>query len=325
LSQKRRGNALWTGGIASPKAGKMAKKQRYINRGFTIFLLPGLIGLILVIFIPFLVTVGASFTKWNGVNPPTWIGLLNYQRAIGDLKFWAAFRNNLVMILAVTIIPTILGLFLSVLLFDYFAKKFSPKFANVFKAALYVPQILPVAIAGIVWRWILNPNWGSLNATLTAIGLGNLAHNWLGDPTTALPAVMVIMVWFQIGYPLVIFMAALQRADPELLEAAEIDGANWFEKFFYITIHQIRPEIFVVVLTTTIFSLKLFGQIYVLTRGGPGTATIVPSYYTYQAIFEQAKVGYGSTIATVMTVIIFLLTFAFIRAQVKQEFPSEEA
>ena len=111
----------------------MAKKQRYINRGFRIFLLPGLIGLILVIFFPFLVTVGASFTKWNGVYPPTWVGLENYQRAIGDLKFWAAFRNNLIMILAVTIIPTILGLFISVSLFDYFAKKFSPKLANFFK------------------------------------------------------------------------------------------------------------------------------------------------------------------------------------------------
>ena len=119
-------------------------------------------------------------------------------------------------------------------------------------------------------------------------------------------------------------MAALQRVDPELLEAAEIDGATWLQKFFYITIHQIRPEIFVVVLTTTIYALKLFGQIYVLTRGGPGSATIVPSYYTYQALFEQANVGYGSTIATVMTVIIILLTFAFIRIQVRSEFSRQE-
>jgi raffinose/stachyose/melibiose transport system permease protein len=104
-----------------------------------------------------------------------------------------------------------------------------------------------------------------------------------------------------------------------------MDGATWLQKFFYITIHQIRPEVFVVVLTTTIFALKLFGQIYVLTRGGPGTATIVPSYYTYQAFFEQANIGYGSAIATVMTVIIMLLTFAFIRMQVKQNFSREGA
>jgi raffinose/stachyose/melibiose transport system permease protein len=131
---------------------------------------------------------------------------------------------------------------------------------------------------------------------------------------------MVIMVWFQIGYPLVIFMSALQRADPELLEAAELDGANWIQKLLYITLFQIRPEIFVVLLTTTVFSLKIFGQIYVLTRGGPGEATIVPSYYTYQALFEQANIGYGSTIATVMTAIIIVLTFAFIQVQTRQEY-----
>jgi raffinose/stachyose/melibiose transport system permease protein len=302
----------------------MTKNHFNRSKGYAIYLLPGLIGLLLVIILPFLVTIGASFTKWNGVNPPQWVGLANYQRAMTDVKFWAAFRNNLLMIIAVTIVPTILGLILSVFLFDYFSKKFSPMLANFFKAILYIPQILPVAIAGVVWKWILNPNWGSLNTTLTSLGLDSLVRNWLGDPKTALGVVMVIMVWFQIGYPLVIFMAALQRVDPELLEAAEIDGATWFQKFFYITIHQIRPEIFVVILTTTIYALKIFGQIYVLTRGGPGTSTIVPSYYTYQAYFEQANIGYGSTIATVMTLIIVALTFAFIRLQVKQEFYREE-
>src|SRR3990172_8291269 len=102
----------------------MVNTLPYLRKGFWIFLLPGIIGLLLVIILPFLVTVAASFTKWNGVNPPTWIALANYERAIGDLKFWAAFRNNLVMILAVTVIPTILGLLVSVFLFDYITRKF---------------------------------------------------------------------------------------------------------------------------------------------------------------------------------------------------------
>jgi raffinose/stachyose/melibiose transport system permease protein len=297
----------------------MDKPRSSIYKGFWIFLLPGLLGLFLIIILPFFVTVAASFTKWNGVNPPVWIGLENYQKALGDIKFWASFRNNILMIFAVTIVPTFLGLFLSVFLFDYVAKKLSKGTANLFKTLLYIPQVIPVAIAGVVWKWILNPNWGSLNVMLKSAGLESFVHNWLGEPSTALPAVMVIMVWFQIGYPLVIFMAAMQRIDPELMEAAEIDGASWPQKFYFITIHQIQPEIFVVVLTTTIYALKLFGQIYVLTRGGPGSATIVPSYYTYQALFEQANVGYGSTIATVMTIIIILLTFAFIRLQTQQE------
>ncbi len=130
---------------------------------------------------------------------------------------------------------------------------------------------------------------------------------------------MGIMVWFQIGYPLVIFMAALQRLDPELLEAAAIDGATWFQRFYYITIRLIRPEIFVVVLTTTIYALKIFAQIFVLTRGGPGTATIVPAYFAYQNFFQKANVGYGATISTLMTVIIIALTIMFISIQSRQE------
>ena len=287
--------------------------------GYTGFLLPGVILFLLIIIIPFLVNLGVSFTKWSGVQSPVWIGLDNYQKLLGDATFWASFTNNVIMIIAMTIIPTIIGLLLSTFLFDYIASKFGTAISNFFRAGFYLPQILPVAIAGVMWRWILQPDWGALNWFFNAIGLSSAAHNWLGDATTALPTVMMIMIWFQIGYPLVIFMSALQRIDPELLEAAQIDGASWLQRFYYITIHLIRPEILVVVLTTTIAALKMFGQIFVLTRGGPGTATIVPSYFAYQNFFEKANVGYGSAISTVMTLIIIVLTVLFINAQSQQE------
>lgn len=287
--------------------------------GYTGFLLPGVILFLLIIIIPFLVNLGVSFTKWSGVQSPVWIGLDNYQKLLGDATFWASFTNNVIMIIAMTIIPTIIGLLLSTFLFDYIASKFGTAISNFFRAGFYLPQILPVAIAGVMWRWILQPDWGALNWFFNAIGLSSAAHNWLGDATTALPTVMMIMIWFQIGYPLVIFMSALQRIDPELLEAAQIDGASWLQRFYYITIHLIRPEILVVILTTTIAALKMFGQIFVLTRGGPGTATIVPSYFAYQNFFEKANVGYGSAISTVMTLIIIVLTVLFINAQSQQE------
>jgi raffinose/stachyose/melibiose transport system permease protein len=174
-------------------------------------------------------------------------------------------------------------------------------------------------VIGIVWAWILHPDWGVVNFILKGIGLSSMAHNWLGDPSTALLAVMVVMVWFQIGYPIVIFMAALQRIDPELLEAASMDGANWIQKFWYITMRLIRPEILVVILTTTIYTLKIFGQVYVLTGGGPGNATSVPSYYAYKQFFETQQVGYGSTVSLAMAVIIILLTILFINIQSRQE------
>lgn len=129
--------------------------------------------------------------------------------------------------------------------------------------------MIPVVVAAVVWRWIYQPDWGVLNWLLTSIGLESLTRNWLGDPATALPSVMAMMIWFQIGYPMVIFMAGLQRIDPELYEAAQLDGASWLQRFRFITIPQVMPELYVVVLTTTVYALKVFGPIYAMTSGGP--------------------------------------------------------
>lgn len=286
--------------------------------GFIPFLIPGMLLFVLVILVPFAMNVGVSFTQWNGVNPPRWIGAANYQKLFADSVFWASFRNSLLMIIAMTIIPTIVGLALGMFLFNYVAVRIGRTAANFFRACFYLPQILPVAIAGVVWGWILDPSYGALNWMLKSVGLSSWALNWLGDSKTALPSVMGIMVWFQVGYPLVIFMAALQRIEPEIMEAASLDGAKWRHRFD-LTAHLIMPEILVVVLTTVIASLKVFGQVFVLTRGGPGTATIVPSYFAYQNFFERAKVGYGAAISTVMTAIIILLTALFINVQARQE------
>jgi len=131
--------------------------------------------------------------------------------------------------------------------------------------------------------------------------------------------VMGVLVWIQIGYPVVIFMAGLQRIDPELYESAELDGASWWQRLWRITVPQIRPEIYVVLLTCTIAALKTFDKIYVLTRGGPGGATLVPSYFSWQNFFERSNVGYGAAIATVLTAVIMGLTFLFLRAQSRHE------
>lgn len=290
----------------------MTRPKSLSRSGFLPFLLPGMILFIVVIVVPFLMNIGISFTRWNGVGAPTFVGLDNYRTAMVDTVFWASFRNNVALIFAVTVVPTIFGLMLSAFLFDYGVKTFGRTVVNGLRAGYYLPQILPVAIAGVVWGWILNPRYGVLNWLLEAVGLGFLTTNWLGNPATALPSVMGIMIWFQIGYPLVIFMSALQRVDPAINEAAHIDGASWFQRF-RITVAIIRPEIGVVVLTTTIYALKLFAQIYVLTRGGPGDATLVPSYFAYQNFFEKARVGYGSTVSTIMTAIIVILTVIFIQ------------
>jgi raffinose/stachyose/melibiose transport system permease protein len=287
--------------------------------GFWLYLLPGGVLLTVIVIIPLLWNVYLSFTSWRGVLAPTWIGGDNWVRLVQDRDFWTSFLNSIAMIVAMVIVPTLLGLVVAAILFDLIGKKFGARLASFLRATYYLPQLLPVAIGAVVIGWILRPQNGALNTVLKGIGLGSLQHNWLGDPSTALLSIMFVMVWVQIGYPVVIFMAALQRVDPELYEAAELDGAGWFQRFRSITVHIIRPEIFVVTLTCTIAALKVFGPIFTLTRGGPGNSTIVPSYYSYNEFFNVQEVGYGATIATALTIVIVLLTIGFIKAQQRAE------
>ncbi|MEV4011144.1 sugar ABC transporter permease [Nonomuraea angiospora] len=287
--------------------------MRERTRGYWLYLVPSLLLFLVVIVVPFLMNVGASFTRWSGVGTPRWIGFDNYARLLKDERFWQSFQHNVGLIVAMAIVPTAIGLVLAAALFDYIGKKFGPRTASALRAMYYLPQVLPVAVAGVVWGWMLHPSYGAINQIF------GLDLDWLGDPDLALATVMAVMVWFQLGYPVVIFMAGLQRVDPAYYEAAEIDGASWWRRFWHITIPQIRPEIFVVLLTCTIAALKVFGPIFVLTRGGPGNATMVPSYFSYLNFFQKSNVGYGSAIATVLALIIIVVTFLFLRVQEREQ------
>lgn len=309
--------------VDAPRGAQQPARQSLIPGSspnkFWIYLVPGLALLTLIIVVPLVWNIYLTFTDYRGIKPPEWVGLENWVKLAGDTVFWTSFGNSIAMILAMVVVPTLLGLVLAAMLFDLIGKKFGGKLASFLRATYYLPQILPGVIAAIVIGWILRPQNGALNEVLTGMGLGGLANNWLGSPETALPSIMVIMIWVQLGYPIVIFMAALQRVDPELYEAAELDGANWLQRFTAITVSIIRPEIFVVTLTCTIAALKVFGPIYTLTGGGPGTSTIVPAYYAYSEFFQSQQVGYGATIATALTVVIAAVSVVFLLAQTRLE------
>lgn len=305
---------------AAPPTAAARRRRRPArpDPGYWLYLLPGAILFLLVIGGPLVYTGYLSLTRWSGVGDPTFIGLDNYRNLLHDDVFWTSFQNTIAMIVAMVLLPTVIGLVLAAVLFDTIGRRFRPRTAAALRAAFYLPQVLPVVVAGIVWGWILRPD-GAFNGVLDAVGLGALRHDWLGDPDTALPAVMGVMIWVQIGYPVVVFMAALERVDPELYEAAEIDGAGWWRRFRAITLAQIRPETFVVGLTCTIAAMKVFGPIYALTRGGPENATNVPSYFAYYTFFKKLHVGYGSAISMVLTLIIVVVSVLFIRAQNRAE------
>jgi raffinose/stachyose/melibiose transport system permease protein len=285
------------------------------------YLLPAVIAFSVVIGYPLVMNLYYSLFRWKGgLAPMRWVGLGNYADLMADEAFWTSFRNSISMIVAMVIVPTIIGLILAAVLFDYLGRCFGPRVAAVLRATYYLPQILPVAVAGIVWNWILNAQDGAVNVILGQLGVTD-PPDWLGNPTLAMPSVMLVLIWVQIGYPVVIFMSALQRVDPELYEAAELDGAGWWARFRAITLPQIKPETFVVTLTCTIAALKVFAPVYVLTRGGPEGTTLVPSYYSFLNFFDKSKVGYGAAVATVLTLVIIVIATAilFFQARVERE------
>ena len=299
---------------ALPPEQPLIPQRRGGTAGYWLYLLPGVVLLLVIIVVPLVWNVFLTFTKWRGVRAPEFIGLENWAKVFTDEDFWTSFTNSVWMIIAMVIVPTILGLVIAALLFDVVGRKFGGKVGSFLRATYYLPQLLPIAVAGIVIGWIVRPGKdGAANQILGAFGLGPV--DWLGQMPSALLVLMVVLIWVQLGYPVVIFMAALQRVDPELYEAAELDGANWFQRFRAITVSIIRPEIFVVTLTCTIAALKVFGPVYVITQGGPAGATLVPAYYAYTEFFTKRNIGYGATIATVLTILVVIVSVIFIRVQ----------
>lgn len=287
-------------------------------KGYALFLAPGLLLSLIFLVVPLVMTAYYSLTTWQGIGDPVFTGLDNYTRLLQDADFWASFRNIAFVIIGIAVVPTLLGLFLAALLFDYIGKKHGDGIVSVFRSGLYLPQVIPVAVTGLMWGWILAPE-GAVNSILDTVGLPSLAQNWLGDPDLALWIVLGVLVWMQLGYPLVLFMSGLQRIDPELYEAAALDGATWWQRFTRITVPILRPEVYVVLVTTTIAGLKVFAQIFVLTGGGPGNSTLVPAYFAYQNFFERADVGYGSAISTTITLLVLAIAGTMLARQARED------
>ncbi len=295
--------------------------SRHVARDRTMYLLllPGLVLFSLFVVLPSLSSVALSFTDWDGIGKIGFAGLQNYRSALSDQLFWDSFKNNFVIILALTTVPVAVSLVLAVTLSEFVTNRLGKPVATVFRAGFYVPQVITPVASAIAWRWILNPSWGALNHLLTGLGLGRFGRGWLGYPGSALAWVSAILIWFQIGYCLVIFIAGVQRINPAIYDAARIDGAGTVRRFLSIIVPQLNYEISVVLLTTIMYGLKLFDYVYVLTRGGPDNATSVAAYYIYLNYFTYFRVSYGAAISTLLTVGIFIISFIFMRIRMRYE------
>lgn len=293
------------------------RKKLEPTGGYWGYLIPGAIGFAAVVLIPFGMNVYLSLTRFRGVGSPQFIGIDNYTRLLGDPTFWTSFLNSLIFIFAMAIVPTALGVLVAAILFDFIAPRFGTRTSSFMRAMFYLPQILPIAVAGVLWKWMYQPEYGVLNSILDTLGLGALRQNWLGDPDIAIWSVVNVLIWLQIGYTVVIFMAGLSRVDPALHEAAELDGAGWITRFRVITLNQLRPEIAVVIITTSVAALKVFAPIFVLTRGGPGTSTMVPAYFSFYNFFTTTQVGYGAAVATVLALMVTIIAVGLLLFQTR--------
>ncbi len=255
-------------------------------------------------------TVWYSLHRWRGVGEAEWVGLANYVRLLGEPLFHKALLNNLSFAAFYTLLPIAIGLVLASVLSQRWLRG-----ALVYRTLLFLPQVLPMVLIGVIWRWMYHPIFGPINESLRTFGLGGMARPWLGDFDWALPSVGFVASWYFYGFCMVVFVAGIQKIDQSLYDAARVDGASELQQFRHVTIPGLRREIFVVLIFTFIAALKVFDLVFVTTRGGPGNETLVASLYLYRNAFQQNLVGYGAAIAVVITVLVVVIAMLLRRWQ----------
>ena len=277
------------------------------------FLAPALVIYIAFLVVPFLGTFFYSLTDFTGLGSPHFIGLSNYGGFFGDSATLSALRNTIIWTVTMVTVPTILGLLLANLL------RGSGRWQAPVQAVFYLPSVLPMVGVALVWNWLYNPQFGFLNAFLGLIGFGSLAPDWLGSTATAEPALLVAGIWVSIGFPMVLYLAGMQTIAPELYEAARVDGASRWDLFWHITLPGLRQMHIVIIALEMISSLQVFALIYAMTAGGPGNATQVLGTWMYNNTFGFNKVGYGSAIGVVLTVMAMIVTVPYVLWMTRNE------
>lgn len=270
------------------------------NRMGQIFVAPPVILFLAFTLIPMIMAVGMSFTKYDVINSPTFAGLNNLKKLINDEFFWIAMKNTCVY--TIMYVPLGLLLALGAALF----LNSNQKFVGIFRTLFYLPVLSSTVATSTLWFWILNPQMGLLNGVLKIFGVTPKA--WLYDSSLAMISIVMMSLWAGFGGNMMIFLAGLKGIPPVYYEAAKIEGATRFQMFTRITMPSITKTTFLVSTMLIIGTFQVFDQAYVLTKGGPGNATITLVYYIYNSGFKNLDMGYASSMSLVLFVIILLMT-----------------
>jgi len=281
-----------------------------------LFLLPEIVGMLMLNVFALGFSLYLSFTDWDllsGVSGIKFAGLQNFIHLFQDPTIWKALYNNLVYTVLTVPIPIALALVLAVVIHS------KVYFKDYFKVVFFIPYISSIIAVAAVWSILFHPSLGPINQFLMDLGISN-PPKWLVDPKTSLIAVAIISAWAGLGYTIIIYMAGLSNISEELYEAAEIDGATGLKKFFNITIPLLRPTTFFLLITMLIGSFKVFDIISYLTEGGPDNSSTVIVFRIYQEGFINYNMGYASAISWLLFAIIGLITAATWKMRQEESF-----
>lgn len=280
--------------MAETKGRSSLRRQLFIG----LFLSPALFFILIFAYLPIIATFNYSLNSWNGISKEmTWVGLGNYLRLFEDPNFYNALKNNL-LVIAVSLLIQLPLSFLTA----YAVYIVKSKWAEWSKMIFFIPNILSMVMIGLLWRFMYDYQYGTVNTFLKAIKLPGLARVWLTDPQTSVGAILVVIIWVYFGYHCVIHSAGLNSLSVEILEAAKIDGAKGFLLITRVIIPMLSEVIRVSLIISLVGSFQLFDLIWILTGGGPFHRTDVLATYMYNRAFQAREFGYGSSIAVIILI-----------------------
>jgi ABC-type sugar transport system permease subunit len=295
-----------------PGGSTLGRLQRSERLAGYVFTTP--ITVLFAIFVgwPIVFAIYLGFTTWSGFGTPRFTGFANYERMWNDPVARHAFLITIIWAVVTTVLQTVIPLGVAVLLANVWRG-----FSVVIRTILFIPGIVSFVVSGVLWRLIYDPNIGTLNKVLKGLGLDSLATNWLSNPSTVLPAIMLVSLWGAIGTNMLIYFAGIQGVDPTLYEAAQIDGAGRWQQFRYVTVPSLRVVTAIVISLNLMNGFKVFDLIFVMTGGGPSHASEVFGTYLYSLAFGSTagsipQLGYGSA----FSVIVMLLCGVAVAVQV---------
>lgn len=294
-----------TNQIKTIKKGRLKKDDKWA----WIMLAPNVIGFLMFMLIPMVATFVLSFTQYDMLSAPKFIGLKNYIDMFQDKIVWQVTFNTIIY----TIITVPIGMCISLLL--AVALDGPIKGRRFFRGAFFLPSIVSMVVVSIVWQWIYNPQYGILNYVIGLFGIE--PQNWLGNASTALISLAVVGIWKRSGYDMMLFLSGLQSIPDTYYEAAKLDGASKWQQFRYITVPLLKPTTFFVFIMAMIASFQVFDQVNLMTQGGPGRSSSVLVHYLYQNAFQYFELGYACAIAYLLFAIVLIITIFNSRAEKK--------